>query len=103
MVIKVDNVSVVQSSVQLNFPVNLGGKKTGHNCDYGQSCVISSGNHNRCAKTQRLRANLLPLVRFGDARMWDDLGCVNFAGGEVGHLVAFSKAPLERHGYKYQR
>lgn len=49
----------------------------------------------RCAKT-RLRAYLLPLVRFGDARVWDDFGCINFAGGEVGHLVAFSKPSLER-------
>lgn len=30
--------------------------------------------------------------------MRDDFGCVNFAGGEVGHLVAFGKPPLERGG-----
>lgn len=27
--------------------------------------------------------------------MWDNLGCVNFIGGEVGHLVAFCKTSLE--------
>lgn len=45
---------------------------------------------------QRAPAYLFPLVRFGDARVRDDFGCVNFAGGEVGHLVAFSEASLER-------
>lgn len=28
--------------------------------------------------------------------MRDDFGCVNFAGGEVGHLVAFRKPSLEK-------
>lgn len=27
--------------------------------------------------------------------MWDNLGCVNFIGGEVGHLVAFCETSLE--------
>lgn len=48
----------------------------------------------------RVRAYLLPLVRFGDACMWDDLGCVNFVGGEVGHLVAFCKTSLENNNNK---
>lgn len=43
-----------------------------------------------------LSAYLLPLVRFGDPRVWDDFGRINFASGEVGHLVAFSKTSLER-------
>lgn len=30
--------------------------------------------------------------------MWDDFGCINFAGGEVGHLIAFSKPSLEKGG-----
>lgn len=28
--------------------------------------------------------------------MRDDFGCVNFAGGEVGHLITFSKSSLEK-------
>lgn len=40
------------------------------------------------------RAYLLPLMRFGDARVRDDLSGVNFARGEVRHLVAFGKASL---------
>lgn len=49
-----------------------------------------------CAQGSELRAYLFPLVRFGDARMRDDFGCVNFAGGEVGHLITFSKSSLEK-------
>ncbi len=28
--------------------------------------------------------------------MWDDFGCINFAGGEVGHLIAFGKPSLKK-------
>lgn len=35
--------------------------------------------------------------------MWDNLGCVNFVGGEVGHLVAFCKTSLENENEKFIR
>lgn len=44
----------------------------------------------------RARAYLLALVRFGDARVRDDFGRVNFARGQVGHLVALGEASLQR-------
>lgn len=40
------------------------------------------------------RLYLLALVRLGDARVRDDFGRVNFAGGEVGHLVALCETSL---------
>lgn len=58
--------------------------------------VISAVQAHQCAPGPEPRAYLLSLVRFGDARMRDDFGCINFAGGEVSHLVAFSKPTLER-------
>lgn len=32
--------------------------------------------------------------------MWDNFGCINFAGGEVGHLIAFGKASLQNRREK---
>lgn len=91
MVIKVHNVFVMQYSVQLDLSVNLEGTDTKHhNC---HSRFFFSMVDQR--RPRLLRAYLLPLVRFGDACMWDNLGCVNFIGGEVGHLVAFCKTSLE--------
>lgn len=37
-------------------------------------------------------------MRLGYARMWDNLRCVNFAGGEVCHLITFSKSSLDERG-----
>lgn len=55
-------------------------------------------NGSGCARRGRgeraARFYLLALVRLGDARVRDDLGRVNFAGGEVGHLVALCETSL---------
>lgn len=45
-------------------------------------------------ETEVSRFYLLALVRLGDARVRDDFGRVNFAGGEVGHLVALCETSL---------
>lgn len=49
---------------------------------------------------QELHTYLLPLVRLGDARVGDDFGRINFAGGEVGHLIALRKPSLDNRGKK---
>lgn len=90
-------VLMVQYSVQLDFSVNLaGGTHEMVTIEFEGNCVTSDVQCQQCAQAPRLRAYLLALVRLGDARVRDDFGCVNFAGGEVGHLVAFSEASLER-------
>lgn len=82
---------MMQYSVQLDLSVNLAGTNIKcHNCYSGYFFSTVDQRWPRL-----LRAYLLPLVRFGDACMWDNLGCVNFIGGEVGHLVAFCKTSLE--------
>lgn len=99
MVIKVHDVFVVQCFVKLDFSVNLAEGKSSKKKTKKQKTKVRNCNSmqtgGNCAHRHReLRAYLLPLVRFGDARVWDDFGCINFAGGEVGHLVAFCKASL---------
>lgn len=91
MMVKVHNVSVTERLVQLDFSVNLTQSikvtinQTGplHVDVEVQSCSTTG-------------AYLLPLVRFGNARVWDDFSCVNFAGGQVCHLIAFGKSSLKR-------
>lgn len=87
--------SALCSSISLS--IYQGQKQTsGHDLLLNTVLRLSVVLLRQCAQAPELRAYLLPLVRFGDARMGDDFGCVNFAGGEVGHLVAFRKSSLEK-------
>lgn len=96
--IKVHDVFVVQRSVQLDFPVNLAGNNNKQRKNKQKSHQTATLNGSGCARRGRGEScalfYLLALVRLGDARVRDDLGRVNFAGGEVGHLVALCETSL---------
>lgn len=76
--------------MQLDLSVDLAGTKA-----KGSQLLVEVFSSELRVRPRLMRAYLLPLVRLGDPRMWDYLGCVNFVGGEVGHLVAFCKTSLE--------
>lgn len=92
MVIKVHDVFVVQRSVQLDFSVDL---REGGERQRGEGVFVNRDFFRESDRAGGARStHLLALVRLGDARVRDDFGRVNFAGGEVGHLVALGETSL---------
>lgn len=94
MVIKVHDVLVVQRSVQLDFSVNLAEGENKISNELNNVFCLFLKQDSRLWLKVAARVYLLALVRLGDARVRDDFGRVNFAGGQVGHLVALCETSL---------
>lgn len=88
MVVEVNDVFVMQGSVQFDFSVNL-----------SKGCKLNK-QFKQCRQTKMydsMKASyLFPLVRFGNTRVWNDFGCIHFARAQICKFIAFGKTALQQ-------